>query len=116
MVWAQHETKDTAFGELFCGAGLHLEMSVGQEGSRLPLSQAVLLKCLDHLPECAVSPQAETLSVGALCQTLCPWGMGEGRTCTRLVFSPAAESPEEKAQLQVAPFCPSASISLQMLT
>lgn len=49
MVWAQHETKDTAFGELSCGAGPHLEMSVGKEASRLPLSQAVLLKCLDHL-------------------------------------------------------------------
>ena len=42
--------------------------------------------------------------------------MGEGRSCTRLVFSLAAESPKERAQLQVCSSCPSPSTPMQMLT
>ena len=63
-----------------------------------------------------IPPQAEILSTGASCQSPYSWGMGEGRSCTRLVFSLAAESPEERAQLQVGSSCPSPSIPMQTLT
>lgn len=90
-----------------------------QDGSHkgcLSLSQTALLKWLDQLPSVPVHPQAQILSTGASCQSPYPWGMGEGRNCTRVGFFLAAESLEEKSWLQVGSSCPSPSTSMQVLT
>lgn len=88
----------------------------GSHEGCLSLNQATLLKRLDCLPSVPVPSQAEILSTDTLCRSPYPWGMRESRSCTRLVFSLAAESPEERAQLQVGSFCPSPSTPTQMLT
>lgn len=63
-----------------------------------------------------VCPQAQTLSIGASCQNPYLWGMGEGKTCTRVGFFLAAESLKERAWLQVGSSCLSPSTPMQMLS